>query len=412
MYNVSAEFIKKATSPDSTVVWEAELWNGEHSFLQQLPNVISWSVKGDETAQIRTTGTLDLISNGTDGLIPKVTTDLLHPATLNEVRIKMGFVLDDGTSEFAYLGTFVQTEMPKVVNNNAGGADITLTLADKSATLSALAWTEPFPIPLGTDLAAAVHAVINNQYPNQVYNLTPTNPVPGTSMSFNTTAFNFGTAVVTSDGTGSTSATSDPMADAITLAQTAGMEVFFDVDGFVVMRLIPDPTQLPVVASYIYATSTPWLNIESDPNTLGLYNGVTVIANGSHDFGVFGGTQAVQQSAYDNDPTSGSYAAGPWGKRPFTVTTSAFPSPGQSPSDADDQALDMAIAILQIILGFQDIVTVDTIPNPAMQIGDCIYLFDPTNGIDGNYVISSLSLSNALGGSMTFTCRPQKRVIT
>lgn len=412
MYPVSAAFIAAATSPGATVVSAVEVWDNQHTFIQEVPNILSWSVKGDESSQVRTTATVDLISNGQDGLIPKLTTDILHPVTLNEIRIKMGYVLPDGTEEYAYLGTFVQTQMPKVVNDGSGGADITLTLSDRSATVSALAWTEPFPIDAGTDVAAAIFAVINTQYPNLVYLLTPTNPVPG-GATYTTSALNLGIAVITSDGTGSTSATSDPMADAITLAQIAGMELFFDVDGFVVSRVIPDPTQLPVLASYIYASEeTPWLHIESDPNTLGLYNGVIVIANASHDYGPFGGTNPIQNSAYDNDPTSPTYSGGPWGKRPFTVQTSTFPSPGQDVFDAIAQAEQVAIAILQLILGFQDIVTVDTIPNPAMQIGDCIYLYDPTNGIDGNYVISTLSLSNAFGGTMTFTCRPQKRVIT
>lgn len=403
MYPVSSAFLKAATSPNSRVVWKIDVLN-QGTWLQNLPKgkkgqggVIGWTVGADETRQIRRIGTIELQSLGRDldSLIPVARTDLLHPASGNEFRIWKGFVLDDGSEEYAPLGVFQQTDPPKVLD--AGSSiSISMTLSDRSARVSALSWETPFPIADGMDLGAAVKSIINNRYPGLTYQFTPTNPVPGTTQNLTVAAQTLGASA--------SSGSTDPMADAIKIANAAGMELFFDVTGQVVMRPLPDPTTAPVVASFIYGSSTPWLSIEKDPNPFGVYNGVICIGNGT-------GGAPVQNEAWDDDPNSPTYYLGPWGKRPYTLTLSTFPSPGQTAPNASAQAYQAALARLQLILKFMDGTTVATVPNPALAEGDCIYEKNPRAGIDGNYVISTLALTSDITANEPFATRPQKSAV-
>jgi hypothetical protein len=380
------------SQPNQRVIVKASVFSPEGTWLTDLV-LSAGSITVDETQQVRRKATLTIPSRGLafDDLVPVNAGDLLHPASMNELKLYRGWQFLDGSQLLYPQGVF-RTSTP-AVSDTGDSILIGLNGLDRSSVISRQTWQAPYSIASGTNLGTAVEGVLNDRWPSAlpplVFNFAPTAlTVPATVFGANPGSQN------------------DPFADALSLAIAAGMELFFDVNGHVVMRPVPDPTTAPVLWKYMEgdggSAPVPFNAAGRTLDETSTYNGVQAIGNA-----VAG--SPVQVTVWDTDPDSPTYYLGDWGQTPFQLTTSLIPAPGQSTPAAEAQLTAMAQAQLQLILGVLDDTTFTAVPNPAMVEGDCLQLVRARIGIDDTYVASSFNMPLDVGTLMTVANRPRRQ---
>lgn len=388
MFPVSARFLAALTK-SHVAVNKVEVRNNG-ILVEDVSNYVQpgASVSADETRQVRRTCTLTLAGLPLS-MIPENESDLLHPASGNELYIYRGIKYSDGTTEFAQLGVFRMTK--PVVTDDGDSVTVAISGQDRSSVITRISWQQPYSVATGTNLGTAIKAGIASRWPAAAatlqYNFAPTSfTVPATVW-----------------GANPGQSSNDPMADFIALAAVGGMELFFDYAGNPTMRPIADPTTAQVVASYVEGADCNLTQLARTLDETQTYNGVAVYCNGTGPAGPF----AV--FLWDADPTSPTYYLGNWGQVPFPIVTTAIPGPTQSLVDATAQATAMAQAQLQLILGAFDATSFECLPNPALAEGDCLTLGRARIKVNSNYVASALTIPLDPESAESITNRPQRQ---
>lgn len=389
MYPVSARF-KAAVAGVHTAVAKVEVRNNNGILLLDVTQYLQTggTISADETRQVRRTGSLTL--GGLPlSLIPDNEGDLLHPSSGNELWVYRGIQYSDGTDEFAQLGVFRMTK--PVLTDSGDSVTMAFSLQDRSSFISRTSWLTPYVIAAGTNLGTALKAALASRWPAAAtpltYNFAPT------------------TAVVPATTWGaSPGQTNDPMADMIKLASDcAGMELFFDWGGVPTLRSIPDPTTSPVVATFVESPTCPMTSLQRSLDETQQYNGVQLYCNGTGAAGPFVVT------VWDTDPTSKTYYLGPWGQSPYQMTTTSIPVDPQTLSQAQAQATTSAQAQLQLILKAFDATQLEAAPDPSWAEGDCATLVRARLKVNGNYVMSALTIPLDPESAETIVNRPQRQ---
>lgn len=380
MNTVSQEFLDAAASGDATEVTIAEVWSGPTATsppakITTLGTVLSATWSEDETRSPRRQMQMVVESGGigVDDLVPNLTTSLLHPLTGNEIRIFSGYQFADGSQEVTPCGVYRMTKPAMVDPGDA--VTITITGQDRAFEVTRRDYTDPYPITGAPTIDSAIHDLIDSRMPGLNYNLEPsTYSVPDITLG------------------ASTSSAGDPMADAISLATGGGMEVFFDSQGTVVLRTVPDPTTAPI--SLVFAEGG-FVLLEADRaiDETSTFNGVICIGNGA------GLAAPIQEAVWVTDPTSPLNPA-VFGYVPYrlvssTVTTSA-------------QAIAAASAKLQTLLTAFDDTGFTAVGNPALACGDGLSLKRPRLGTNGVYVASSIAWTADVATAMTVINRAKR----
>ncbi len=224
-------------------------------------------------------------------LTPAQAGDLLSLLSGNELRPWWGVRYPDGSDEWAPLGSF------RIRTNPADGWTVTVTGTDPSAAISANQWLYPYPIAANTPLEDALAAALADRAPDLDVALSQTGVlIPATTFGLD----------------GST----DPWQDLTDLAADNGYVLWIDQGR--TARLAPAPDVLG---------ATPVLDLGEDERSLILdgaakdwddseaYNGGLIVGESSD-------TTPVQVEVWDDDPSSPTYAFGPYGRRPWpTITT-------------------------------------------------------------------------------------------
>lgn len=353
--------------------------------------VTGGSVSVDETREFRRT--LSMSVQGTTDLIPFNLTDLLHPASSNELYVYRGVEYPDTTTEFAQLGVFRMTK-PNISDD---GANITFAVSgqDRASVIARIAWEAPYVVAAysttGLSVAQVIQAAMSTRYPGLDYSqLDPQGTV------------NFSYPGVTW-GQNPSSGGGDPMSDFITFAANAGAELFFDVQGRPVLRLIRNPLTTQVIDSVHFVEGENCV-VDTAQRTLDestAFNGLILYCNGN------GAAQPFSVEVWDTNPASPTYYLGPWGKVPYTMTTLLIPADPDDLPTATSKAIFMASQQLQLILGTFDDVSLTCVPNPALQEGDCLAVARGRLKIDANYVISSMTIPLDPETSQAISFRPR-----
>lgn len=385
-------------------------------------NVTGGSITVDETAKIRRTCTLTLV--GDPSLVPPQvliddplsTIDMLHPAKANELWIYRGVRYPGGNEEYAQLGVFRMSK-PNVVDS---GSAITLTINgnDRSSVVSRLSWQKPYTLnatfddPQGSpggNLAAAVQNTLDyiftsegsapSIYPNILYNLSTDLDFYGTDAFNNPVPFTYPITTWGGDPTNP----SDPMSDLATFVAGAGAELFFDVQGNVVLRPIVQPSTAPVVDSIHFkeGDNCTMVDIQRTIDETTAYNGVILYCNGT------GVALPFVVRVWDINADSPTYYLGPWGQVPYRMTTTIIPAGADTIDVARQKGEQMAYQQLQLLLGSMDVVSIDTVPNPALQEGDCLLLERDRMKVADPYVISSMTIPLDPQSNQQIHFRPQ-----
>lgn len=413
---VSQRYRDAINSRDQVHVIRVDVCDVQGSVVyRDLPINPGGQVTVDETRQVKRQLSFQVASSpagATDSFVPVQAGDLLHPATGYELRPYRGPKYTDGTEDPIPLGVF-RLSKPNPQDRagaagssggGSGGILIPVTGNDRSAVITRNTYQEPHVIADGTDVAAAIVALLNAHWPSAYPPLSFAAVVGGYALPATVFAQ---TSNQSGSGT-SQAAQNDPFKDAVSLAASAGEELFFDEVGRVVLRPIQIPSTNPILATYQDSVTT----VNGVPITAALfdpsnqmdetqqYNGVILTCIGP-------GGPAISVSVWDNDPTSPTFVGGPWGEVPYLMTTTLLPNPGLTSVENGQQALTMATAQFQLIRRAFSAPAWSCVPDGSIAPGDRVELNMARLGVTAPYGVSQMTIPLDVATQQSMGARPQ-----
>lgn len=268
------------------------------------------------------------------------------------------------------------------------GSDLSLVVQKNSWTGPVTVARNPYVIPVeaisffditpeqtyvASTIMEAIKILINNRW--------PTHP------AFGPPSFNFSgvsdqpivdAVIMGSSYNGGTMGQS-PWQDIAALATALGAELFNDATGAFVVRTVPDPNGQPSVWSFLDGDGglltkiTRSINIDKTINF--------VIATGE----AVGTTVPLRAEAIDNDPTSPTYYQGPMGRILGRES-------GRKQLYTLQQVQNAANTYLNWFVGADEQVSIECLPNPALDVADVITVRRKNVGVyDPTVVFSDLT---------------------
>lgn len=280
----------------------------------------------------------------------------------------------NGAYELVPMGVFRITSV-KTEEDKDGNVVTTLNGSDISIVIQKNQWTGPVTVAR-TRYTVPVEAIsMMDITPEQCYvaqtimeaiRILITNRWP-TRAAFGPPSFNFSgvkdqpitDAIIMGSSYGGNSSSGSPWQDITALATALGAELYVDADGSFVVRSVPDPNAIPPVWSLLdgdgglLTKATREINIDKTVNF--------VIATGES----IGSTVPIRAEAIDNDPTSPTYFQGPLGR---LIGRDA----GRKQLYTLQQVQNAANTYLNWYIGGDEQVSVEGIPNPALDVSDVI----------------------------------------
>lgn len=262
-----------------------------------------------------------------------------------------------------------------------GSTVMTLTGSDMSMVMSRRRFTEPYEIAAGTNVAAAIRSLLAYTGLNN------------SKINFEPTA-----AVVAEKQTHQRA--DDPLNVARNLADSAGMQFFWDIQGLPTLRYPPSVEQRQPDWNYnteVYMdnfshTGMPILHLTRDNSDDAVYNHVIVTGESSEN--------VVRGEASITDINSPLRTSGSFGDIPYFEVVPAT----STQADATAQARRR----LNIVKRSTEIVTIETIPNPLLEYGDVCYVREDASRTNGHYLVSGFTLPFERGATMTITMQKQR----
>lgn len=330
MFPVSDRFIA-AVQSDHTMVAKAEVVSFAGDLLATL-NMTGGRTLFDYDAKIVTSGSVEAVDEEGD-LIPLENQSILSPF-LAELRISRGIKFSDATIEWCLLGTLRLKRLS--IKDSDGSVTLSCDTYDRSIQIQQ-GMGVPYAQEDGLHIEEAVPRLIRLRLPSASFEL-PTTPYPLP-----------GLLIASSD---------DTWDSAQSQARSMGYETVVNRSGTFVIT--PQLSLLPGTPfQYTEGTNAKFLNpirtIDSDsiPNV--------VVVHGTHP-----NAPNVIGIAADNDPSSPTYRYGPYGEKILPIESEKVIS--------NEQAIAVATALLSQVIGKAESVEFMAIPNPALALGDIVYV--------------------------------------
>ena len=346
------------------------------------PTVLGGSVTVDVGSAVRRRCSVDLLIE--ESLVPDREDDLLYPGKCH-IHVWRGVDWGDGRAGTAWgasqtfpgvelwpLGVFFHTET--VVKSGPVPA-LSIAGGDLSRRIQRAAWITPYVITAGTDIATAWDALIRNRWADA--DTTVVTSVADTT----------GAQIVYGD-----KPKADPWADARKLGSQLGAESYVGPEGKFILADIPDPNAQPISAVYHASTDgspVPLLGVERRLDADKGYSAVAVDSNRS-------GATNLRSVAYDDDPASPTYYAGPYGLVPLFVASNAG---SQARIDAQ------ATRYMDRRKAASDAITLELVANPAHEERDVIQVVDPVTRVDALYRLDGFTMPLGAAESMKASVR-------
>jgi hypothetical protein len=330
-------------------------------------------VSVDRTAAIRRSCQVTCI-DPLGQLVPKDKDSVLTPYG-TEIRPYRGVKYTDGTIEVAPLGVF---RIAKATVEDGGQTpQIKIESFDRSRAVARDKFTSPYVIAPDTNVVTAIKDILARTYPDLEYDAI-SSPVTTTASK----VYDVG---------------DDPWDEVTLLATSIGCEVYFDVEGRVVIAPSPDIDALPT-ADFTYiegqgCTMTELTRVFTDEPG---FNGVIVTGESPGDE-----LPPVRGEAWDEEPTSATYRLGPYGEVPMFHTDQVVKT--------TEEAETVARQLLNSQLGFSSQLSITATVNPALEAGDVVEVVRAASHVSGLYVVDAFNVPLDKGGSQGLTLR-QKRV--
>jgi hypothetical protein len=371
MYPVSADFKEAVRKSHSTTV-KIEIYDMANGTILSTASPISGEVTIDNRRSIRRECTLEFVD--TDGtLVPTNNISSVLLPYNREVKIYRGIVFPDGTEELVPLGVFVITSVD--ITETSQGVKVAIKGSDRSLILARAKFTNhEFYIEAGTAKETAIEQILKYRYPKVKTIFPATNQI--TTLLYPTL-----------------DQSSDPWREALKIAESASMDLYFDENGIARMRPIPDPDKGSAVATYTDGEDSVLLQIARSLSVDESYNGVIFTGEGTNlSLGVIG-------EAWDDNPASPTYRK-TYGEVPLfksspTVLTVA-------------EAQEAASAELKKVIGASEKITWDQLVNPAHDVYDLVKVTRSPVGVDKVMMLDAISIPLAASGTMNAIGRSRR----
>lgn len=383
MYPISPEFIE-AIQNGAEVITRADLYRFNDKVME-LP-ILGGTVTDDSGAAVRRRATLQVAAGYDASFIPaKVSRDDkgLWPIG-SEVRLFQGVKHTDHSlgTEMVPMGVF-RIARPVVQDN---GSDLVLTIDgyDRSRALSRARFTDSYQIANGTDLATAIKDMWQHQVGWLTDDMFKDEYWMRTDGYF--ASKHYWTPQLTFDRTG------DPWAEAKKMAASSGLEVFFNTEGYPVLRVEPNPLTDPAVYEYLEGEANTATNLSRDLDDETAYNGVIVTGENSTN------TTIPRAEVWDTNPESPTYydPAKPWdssyGPVPTFITSQYIAR--------QEQADDAAVAEFGRLTGILENVRITAVPNFAHESHDVIAICRNRINVDSKYILESFTVGLGESGML------------
>lgn len=322
--------------------------------------IVDGNVRADASSDVRST--LSLTTSG-DGMWPLRTADLLAPYG-NELFVERGIDYTNGMIEIVSLGYFRIDD-----TNQSQGPDgeITLTASDRMSGL--VDGRLPFPrqYPAGTSVETVFEELVQEIYPDATI-----------EFDFDAAASTFDTAHVAQE---------DRYGFLRDIARSRGKIMYWDYRGVLRVESPPDPTT-PVYTINSGRGGTMVL-LARRLTRQGVYNAVVASGEATPD------QLPVTSLVTDNNPNSPTYWSGRFGRVPRFYYSSFITTVAAATS--------AATSILQQAIGLPYSISLNAVPNPALEPYDAIEIVAPdTTDV---HVIDSIVIPLSSSGVMSGTTR-------
>ena len=353
MYEVSERFLLSvATSHETTAA--AEVWR-DGAYVQSLA-VLGGSITVDESSKVRRSLTLTAADIDLD---PRTAEDLLSPFG-TELHVYSGLRFTEGDTEAVPVGVY-----PIQSAGRSGWLDdLGIQADDRSRTIADSRLLRPYTPSVSTTALGAITVLAQEVIPSvEVYDLTT---------DLRVTRATLGAVTYERERW-----------DAIeAIASGLGCEAFFDAEGRLIVREVPVVSALSssVWTVAAGAEDAVMLDIATSLSADKVYNAVVASSSGDADAPVV--TAIVYQDA------------GPLRWRPGVQRPRFYASPLIKTTE---QAIEAGRSILARSLVYAQGVGLETLPNPALDVGDVIGIRHP-DGFEEQRVVSRITLPIALEG--------------
>lgn len=329
----------------------------------------------DRTAAIRRACNITCVDPlGT--LVPRGTDSILTPYG-TEVFPYRGVRYSNGDTEVMPLGVF---RIAKVtVDDTTGGSPkIKLEAYDRSREVARDKFTTPYVIPSGKNIVTAIQDILARTFPALDYDTVSTPRVTTAPRVYDVGK--------------------DPWEAVTTLASSLGCDIYFDVDGWVVIAPPVDIDALPTPDfSYVEGRGSTMTDLSQVFTDEPGFNGVIVTGASLGDE-----LPAVRAEAWDDEPSSATYRLGPYGEVPMFVTDQLIKTVADAQSTANQ--------LLRNQLGFSTQLSVTATVNPSYEAGDVIEVVRARSHVSGLYAVDAFNVPMQKGGTQSLTLRQKRRV--
>lgn len=294
----------------------------------------------------------------TDGtLAPSTSADPLYPNRL--IRVDRGVVVG-GAEEWVSLGVFA-IDRPSVT---VGPAATSLGIQAQDRLKFAL--KSSFTVPTRYDAGIAIGTVI------------AAIAADAGMGSFN--RFDDGGKSLAADRAFETG---DNRVDAMrAISHDYGLDLYVDADGYLVMTAELTIATLPDT-SFVFerGADAVMLGVTKDLNDDRLYNHVLVVGEASDMVPINAEARDLNPDSPAYDPTDGS---GPIGDRLYTYSSAMIRN--------IDQAQEVANALLLSVALIEESISVQSMVNPALEVGDVIGVIEARSRTNDLYLIDGLTI--------------------
>lgn len=337
---------------------------------------IDGEVTVDRTAQYRRAARIDCIDP--EGIyVPDGNSGILTPFG-TEVRPYRGVRYSDGEEEIYPLGVFRLSNADFTESTGTAGVRISLSMFDRSRTISRDKFTVNYTVAQGTNIVTAIKAILARTFPDLEYDA-------------------ISTAVVTS-APKVYAPNDDPWVAVIDLAKSIGCDIYFDVNGWVVIAPPTDIDALPAPDfTYIEGQRCTMTDLQKGYSDEPGFNGVIVTGQSSGDE-----LPPVRGEAWDIEPSSPTYRYGPYGEVPQFITDSNVKTVAD--------CVNMADALLKNQIGFASQLSITSWTHPALEAGDVIQVERSRMMVTGLYSVDAFNIPLKREGTQNLKLRTRRLI--
>ncbi len=339
-------------------------------------------------------------------LVPANPSALLAPFG-TEITVQVGIASSSPGSNFAQVTQWVPLGFMGIatsdVDDTVENTVVTVNTYDRSYMIDRRKFKQPYNFPAASGNFVDEIVTLLNQVWGETagiaplqYNITPTDATVPTA------SYNQG---------------SSPWQAATDMAAAIGYELFFDINGIVTGRPIPNPYTTAPCWSFIedqtVITSNPASGgsetllgspystppeVQVQMTSEGIYNDIIIQGTGSANTPAYTGPNGtavgapILGEAMDNNPSSPTYVLGGLGDIPNFVSSSLINS---------SNAQEMANNQLQASLSQAWTVTMQIAPNPIFDIDDVVAITRARVGLNNAYVVIDTITHNIRYGDLT-----------